>query len=92
MRTISNLPRNIRPELIEPGDLVTVTYPEDGDGVTMTRRGRVSAVQLHSGMRVLLTQAGGVIARLTVTGRQACTVTLLEREPMEQTPLELFAV
>lgn len=88
--SIANTPRVIRPELIESGDLVSIAYPTDDDGVTMTRRGRVSAVLFNAGMRVLMTQEGGVIARLPVTGRQAHTVTLVEREPVQQTPLDMF--
>lgn len=82
----NNLPRLIKPELIEAGDTITVTYPED-HGVQVTKTGIVAYVAPHAGMRHVITQEGGVLAVWAPGISDKLKFTLNKRPAMEQTPM-----
>lgn len=52
------LPRYIKPESADTGDLIRVTYKAT-EGVTMTREGIVHHVESHGRVRFLMTEEGG---------------------------------
>lgn len=87
--SVLGFPRDTKPELIEPGDRVRVTFPEDG-GVTVRREGVVSKLQRHIGVVHLLTADGAVLGRYRPGERSLQKYTLLDRAPLIQEPLSLF--
>lgn len=84
----NTLPRPIRPELIEIGDKVRVTFPTK-KGVTMTHEGVVSSRVDHGAVRFLYTEEGATLFSWQV-GKSALRVLLLDRPPAPQEPLSLF--
>lgn len=90
MARVINLPRPIKPELINVGDTVVVTLPEDG-GIVTRHEATVHSTQRHAGMVHLLTADRSVIARYA-PGHPSAGVkyTLVRRADVVQEPLALF--
>lgn len=80
-----NLPRPIKPELIEIGDDIEVTLPKV-DGVVHTLRGVVGKRIDHGAARHLLTEEGYTLLAWE-PGRAGVKVTLHKRKPAEQQSL-----
>lgn len=85
------LPRNIAPELIQEGDIITVTYPED-KGIQTIKRGMVARIAVHGALRNLVTMEGSVLG-VFAPGMNAGKIvfTLLDRPAAVQEPLSLFS-
>ena len=88
MRKIQTLeyPRKVSPELLEEGDLITVTLPKSA-GITMTKHGRIYRRVDHGNLRQYLTIEGAVILTWQPDQKPKYTVTLHERIPYKEEPL-----
>lgn len=82
---MNNLPRPIKPELIEIGDDIEVTLPKV-DGVVHTLRGVVGKRMDHGAARYLLTAEGYTLLAWE-PGRAGVKVTLHKRKPVYVKPL-----
>lgn len=82
---MNNLPRTIKPELIEIGDDIEVTLPKV-DGVVHTLRGVVGKRMDHGAVRYLLTEEGYTLLAWE-PGRAGVKVTLHKRALTEQSTL-----
>lgn len=90
MRSVINLPRQTRPELVEVGDTIVVTIRAER-GVTVRYEGTVDACQHHGGSVHWVTAEGAVIARYRPGEAQpGVQYTLMSRAPAAQEPLSLF--
>lgn len=81
-------PRPIRPELIEVGDMIEVEYPASG-GITLLKRGIVSAITAHGANRHFLTDQNKVISTWTI-GQKCLTKFTLIRRSYGGELLEMF--
>lgn len=88
-RRISNLPRSISPELIEPGDTIEVEYPAS-DGITITMRGTVAFVQYNAGNRYIITQEGATLNVWRPGTKTGVKYTIIDRAPMATPMLDMF--
>lgn len=81
MRKLSALefPRQIQPEMLEAGDLITVTLPESR-GVVMSKRARIHRRVDHGDMRQWLNEENVVILTWQPDKRATYTITLHERQ------------
>lgn len=86
VRGVLNLPRPIKPELIELGDTVTAVFKRD-NGVQMTQSGTVEKIETRGATRLLRTREGGVIAAWSPGIGTGLTFTLTARREPPQTPL-----
>jgi hypothetical protein len=73
--------RHIKPEMIQLGDLITVRFKEDAEGITTARTARVAKREYQGQDRVLLTAQRAEIFRWA-PGHAAPTITLIDR-PIE---------
>lgn len=74
------VPREIKPELVEIGDTISVTFPRDG-GLTVTHVGRVAKATTHGKTRYLITAEGATVLAWEPTGNRV-KIILLKREPV----------
>lgn len=81
-------PRPIAPELIEPGDDITVTYVELS-GIVMSKRGIVERIDAHGAIRYLLTAERGQLGTFQPGARSGTKFTLNARK-YEREMLPLF--
>lgn len=86
MRTLTNLPRMVKAELVEIGDLVSVEVSTK-QGVSHYRRGRVAERVDHGDVRQMRTAEGGILFAWTPGKNTGITITLIERQPAAQTSL-----
>ena len=84
-RNVLNLPRQIKPELIEPGDKIRVLFKRER-GVLITHEGVVSHRADKGHVRYLYTDDGATLTAWDTRGHNL-TVILLDRPPAEQTPM-----
>lgn len=77
------LPRQINPELVEVGDTIEVELPKQA-GMTITRKGVVSALGKNGNVRQLLTSEAGILCAWEPGKPNRVTVTLIKRAPVVQ--------
>lgn len=80
------LPRDIRPELVEPGDTVRVVHTKR-QGIEMVREGRVHTKEEHGQSRLMLTREGGLLFTWSPGVHHRYKLVLLKREPAKQEAL-----
>lgn len=79
MRKLAD-PRFIRPETVEIGDTVRVTYPVNG-GIEVSKVGTVASREDHGNLRIYLTAEGGHLFDWQPHTTRHVRVTLLARNP-----------
>lgn len=73
-------PRFIRPETIDVGDTIRVTFKKN-DGIEMSLVGTVARREDHGAMRQMITAEGGIILAWSPGEARNVRVTLLDRAP-----------
>jgi hypothetical protein len=78
-------PREINPSLIEKGDKIRVTLPED-KGIVNIKIGVVFHIHQHGSTRYLMTDEGATLVAWEPS-RKSVKIELLDRPIFEQAPL-----
>ena len=84
-----NVPRIIKPELVEIGDVIVVTLPESR-GITQTKRGRVSKRVDSGDVRTYTTDEGAILFTWQPERPRLVKIILVDRQPFQQ--VELFSM
>lgn len=84
--TKNNSPQEIKAELVEIGDNITVYLPESG-GIIMTKTGTIGKRHDHGDMRSYLTEEGMVLFTFQPGKPRLVKLTLNSRTPVENETL-----
>lgn len=82
-------PRTIQPSLIEIGDTIKVSLPEDR-GVVTTLTGTVGKRMDVGATRYFMTEEGATLVAWDAKENKKVTIILLHRPDATQKPLEMF--
>ena len=89
--SILPFPRFVKPEQLDIGDLIRITYDPDNTGITATRQGTIARREYVGSERVLYTREGGCLLTWHPEHKSP-RITLLAKAEQPQTMLDLFAV
>lgn len=73
----------LKPELVEVGDTIAVTYPESG-GIKITKTGTVAKRIDYNSVRHMMTEEGSTIFSWEPGKNTGIQVVLLAKKPVEQ--------
>ena len=75
---VRHFPRPVKPELIEPGDVIEVEY-KPTDGLTTIHRGVVHRIETNGINRFLMTEQGAIIGVWSPNMKVDASFTLINR-------------